>query len=90
MGSSPVAEIFSINDLQITYKASLRLHIFDKAFNHTFHRKPESPEYNAVFAITGTTIGTATEKIYQELGIKSFQSWRWFRKLSLFYEMLKL
>ena len=38
-------------------------------------------------AITGTTRGTSTEKIYQELGLESLKSKRWFRKLCHFYKI---
>ena len=39
-------------------------------------------------AITGAITGTSTEKIYQELGLKSLKSRRWFRKLCHFYKIL--
>ena len=38
--------------------------------------------------ITGTIRGTSTEKIYQELGLESLKSRRWFRKLCHFYKIL--
>ena len=33
--------------------------------------------------------GSSTEKLYQELGIKHLRSRRWFRKLCLFYKIIK-
>ena len=31
--------------------------------------------------------GTSREKIYQELGLESLQSRRWYRKLAMFYKI---
>ena len=79
----------------IIYKAFIRPHIeygdviFDQAFNNSFHQKLESIQYNAALAITGAIRGTSEEKLYQELGFDSLQSRRWFRKLSLFYKIIK-
>ena len=44
-------------------------------------------QYNACLAITGAIRGTSTEKIYQELGLESLKSRRWFRKLCHFYKI---
>ena len=38
-------------------------------------------------AITGAIRDTSTEEIYQELGLKSLKSGRWFRKLCHFYKI---
>ena len=61
--------------------------IYDQAYNSTFHDKLESIQYNACLAITGAIRGTSTEKIYQELGLESLKSRRWFRKLCPFYKI---
>ena len=61
--------------------------IYDQAYNSTFHDKLESIQYNACLAITGAIRGTSTEKIYQELGLESLKSRRWFRKLCRFYKI---
>ena len=61
--------------------------IYDQAYNSAFHDKLESIQYNACLAITGAIRGTSTEKIYQELGLESLKSRRWFRKLCHFYEI---
>ena len=61
--------------------------IYDQAYNSTFHDKLESIQYNACLAITGAIRGTSTEKIYQELGLESLKSRRWFRKLCHFYKI---
>ena len=61
--------------------------IYDQAYNSAFHDKLESIEYNACLAITRAITGTSTEKIYQELGLESFKSRLWFRKLCHFYKI---
>ena len=43
---------------------------------------------NAAIAITGTIIGTSSEKLFQELGLETLKSRRWFRKLYLIYKIL--
>ena len=75
------------------YKRFIRPHfdygdiIHDQAYNASFHQKPELLHYNACLAITGAIIGTSREKLYEELGLESFQLRRWFRKLSCFYKL---
>ena len=61
--------------------------IYDQAYNTAFHDKHESIQCNACLAITGAIRGTSTEKIYQELGLESLKSRRWFRKLCHFYKI---
>ena len=61
--------------------------IYDQAYNSAFHDKLESIQYNACLAIAGAIRGTSTEKIYQELGLESLKSRRWFRKLCHFYKI---
>ena len=53
------------------------------------HQKLESIQYRACLAITGAIGGTSREKIYQELGLESLQSRRWYRKLAMFYKIYK-
>ena len=62
--------------------------IYDQTYNASFHRKPESIQYSACLAITGTIRGTSYEKLNQELGLETLQSRRWFRKLCLFYKIV--
>ena len=77
------------------YKPFIRPHldygdtIYDKAFNEPFHAKLESLQYNATLAITGAIRGSSTEKIYEELGLESLKSRRWYRKMSFLYKVLK-
>ena len=47
----------------------------------------ESIQYNACLAITGAIRDTSTEKTYQEFGLESLKSRRWFRKLCHFYKI---
>ena len=46
---------------------------YDKAFHKSFHAKLESLQYNATLTITGAIKGCSTQKIYQELGLKSLR-----------------
>ena len=39
--------------------------------------------------ITGAIRGSSTEKIYEELGLESLKSRRWYRKMSFLYKFLK-
>ena len=64
------------------YKTFVRPHldygnmIYDHTYNASFYRKPESIQYSAGLAITGTIRGTSYEKINQELGLETIQSRR--------------
>ena len=49
----------------------------------------KSIQYNACLAIAGAIWGTSKEKLYQELGLKSLQLRRWYRKLGMFYKIYK-
>ena len=81
--------------LVIIYKSFIRLHLhygdilYDQTFNNSFHERLELIQYNAALAITGTRRGSSREKLYQELGFDSLQQWRWYRKLCLFYKIIK-
>ena len=77
------------------YKSFARPHLdygdilYDKAFNESFHAKLESLQYNASLAITGAIRGSSTEKLYEELGLESLKSRRWYRKMSVLYKIFK-
>ena len=77
------------------YKSFTRPHfhygdvIYDQSYNDSFHAKLESYQYKAALAMTGAIKGSSTEKLYQELGIEHLRSRRWFRKLCLFYKIIK-
>ena len=61
--------------------------IYDQAYDFSFHEKLESVQYNACMGITGTITETLLEKLYQELGLESLKSIRWFRNLCHFYKI---
>ena len=61
--------------------------IYNQGYNSAFYDKLESFRYNACLAINGAIRGTSTGKMYQELGLESLKSRRWFRKLCHFYKM---
>ena len=63
--------------------------IYDKPFNESFRAKLESLQYNTTLAITGPIRGSSTEKIYEELGLESLKSRRWYRKTNFLYKFLK-
>ena len=77
------------------YKTFVRPHLdygdilCDQAFNLSFQQKLEPIQYRACLVITGAMQGTSREKIYQELGLESLQSRRWYRKLAIFYKIYK-
>ena len=66
------------------YKSFIHPHLdyedilYDKAFDESFHQKIKSIQYNACLAITGAIRRSCREKIYQELGLESFQHRRWY------------
>ena len=74
------------------YRSFVRPHldygdvIFDKAYNNAFQQRLE---YKDSLAITGGIKGSSTERLHQELGSESLQNRRWFRKLSVFYKIVK-
>ena len=76
------------------YKTFIRPHVdygdvkYVHASNESFQQRFESIEYNAAIAITGTIRGRSWEKFFQELGLETLKSRRWFRKLYLFYKIL--
>ena len=63
--------------------------IYDRAFNESFQNKLESVRYDAALAITGAIRGSSREKLYQELGLESLKSRRWYQKLCLFFKLKK-
>ena len=60
--------------------------IYDQPNNQAFSNKLEIVQYNSALAITGAIRGTSRIKIYQELGLESLKSRRWFRRLCYFYK----
>ena len=77
--SRKLQHILLIQALITIYKAFISPYldyggiIYDKAFNASFHQKRESIQFNVCVAITGATMGSLRENIYQELGLESLQ-----------------
>ena len=46
-----------------------------------FVKKIESVQYKTISVITGAIQGTSRDKIYQELGLESLKSRRWYKRL---------
>ena len=63
--------------------------IYDQLQNDSFSEKLESIQYKAALAITGAIQGTLCDKIYQELGLESLKSRRWYKRLSLMFKIMK-
>ena len=63
--------------------------IYDQPQNDSFSEKLESIQYKAALAITGAIQGTSRDKIYQELGLESLKSRRWYKRLSLMFKIMK-
>ena len=57
--------------------------IYDQPQNESFCEKLESVQYKAALAITGAIQGTSRDKVYQELGLETLKSGRWYKRLSL-------
>ena len=58
-------------------------------YNNSFQQRLEPLQYKTSLAITGAIKGSSTERLYQELGLESLQTRQWFRKLSVFYNIVK-
>ena len=54
--------------------------IYDQPQNESFCEKIESVQYKATLSITGAIQGASCDKIYQELGLKSLKSSRWYKR----------
>ena len=73
----------------------VRLHLgygdvlYDQPNNESLCQKIESVQYNVALAITGAIEGTSQMKLYNELGLESLKLSCWFRKLCLFFKIIK-
>ena len=63
--------------------------IYDQPKNESFCEKLESVQYKAALVITGAIQGTSREKIYQELGLGSLKSRRWYKRLTCMFKIMK-
>ena len=53
-----------------------------------FVKKVEFVQYKVTLAIAGATQGTSRDKIYQELGIESLKSRRWYKRLVCMFKIM--
>ena len=63
--------------------------IYDQPQNESIYEKLESVQFKAALAITDAIQGTSRDKIYQELGLESLKSKRWYKRLSCMYKIMK-
>ena len=63
--------------------------IYDQPENECFCEKLESAQYKASLAITGDIRGLSREKLYQELGLESLKSRRWYKRLTCMFKIMK-
>ena len=63
--------------------------IYDQPHNESFCEKIESVQYKAALAITGAIQGTSRDKIYQELGLESLKSRRWYKRLTCMFKIMR-
>ena len=62
--------------------------IYDQPQNKSFSEKLEGVQYKAALAKTGAIQGTSRDRIYQELGLESLKSRRWYKRLSCMYKIM--
>ena len=79
----------------VIYKSFVRPHldyadaIFYKVYNNSFQQRLESLQYKVSLKITGAIKGFSIEKLYQEQELESTWNRQCFRKISVFYEIIK-
>ena len=85
----------SRKSLVTIYKALLRpiidygYIIYDQPQNESFCDKLKSVRYKATLTITSAISGTSRDKIYQELGLESLKSKRWYKRLICMFKIMK-
>ena len=62
--------------------------IYEQPQNESFAEKLEGVQYKAALAITGAIQGTSRDRIYQELGLESLKSRRWYKRLSCMFKIM--
>ena len=78
------------------YKSFLRPHldyggvIYDCTCNKSFQNNSELVQYNAALAITGAIRGSSIENLYQKLDLELLKPQRRYRKLCLFFKIIKI
>ena len=61
--------------------------IYDKTFNSFFCEKLKSAQFKVTLTRTDASQGTSREKIFQELGLESLKSRRWYRRSSCMFKI---
>ena len=61
--------------------------IYDQPSKESVNQKIERIQYNPALAITGVIKGTDQSRLYNDLGLESLVSMRWFRKLCTFHKI---
>ena len=90
-----LSKILPRNSLITVHKSFVRPHLdygyvpCDQTNNESLCQIIESVQYNAALAITGAIKGISQMKLYNELGLESLKFRRWFRKLCLFFKIIK-
>ena len=64
--------------------------IYDQTENESFYEKLDSVHYKAALAITSAMQGTSHEKVYQELGLGSIKSRRWYKRQTCMFKIVIL
>ena len=62
--------------------------IYDKPLTESFKDKLEMVQYNAALVITGAIEGTASDRIYKELGVESHAERKWSHKIFFFHKII--
>ena len=62
--------------------------IYNQTPNESFCEKLESVQYKFALAITGAIQGSSREKIYQDLGLASLKSRRWYKRLCCMFKIM--
>ena len=62
--------------------------IYDQPQNESFCEKLESVQYKFALAITGAIQESSREKNYQELGLESLKSRRWYKRLCCMFKIM--
>ena len=87
--------MFPRKSLMTIYKAFLRTLIdygdiiYDQHQNEPFCGKLESVQDKAALAITGAIQRTSCDKMYQELGLASLKSRRWYKRVRCVFKIMK-
>ena len=64
--------------------------MYDQPNNATFFQKVESVQYKVALAIIGAIQGTSQENLLVELGLETFKSRRWLRRLCCMYKIINI